>query len=186
MTRTLCATAALLAAALAAPTPAQAPPPPPPAGAQAAPEPGKMRAYRMERRQAFGNVSPEGRKVLVEALRMSKEDRAAIVAQRDRINALIGADRLDVAALRRAMDEERRLVQQQHARRQAAMLAAIQKLSAEDRKAFAADARHGRAMAEGRAEEWRRWAEEFRNRMRDMPPPPPPPPPPPSAGIDLD
>jgi hypothetical protein len=64
------------------------------------------------------------------------------------------------------------------------MLAAFQKLSAEDRKAFAADARQGRAMAEGRAEEWRRWAGELRNRMRDMPPPPPPPAAPP-PGMNL-
>jgi len=178
VTRSL--TLTLLAGLLAAPALAQTPPPPP--GAQAGPEPGAMRAYRMERRQAFGNVSPEGRRVLAEAMRMSKEDRTAIVAQRDRINALIGADRLDVAALRRAMDEERRLVDQQHARRQAAMLAAVQKLSPEDRKAFAADARAGRAMAEGRAAEWRKWAEDYRRRMRDMPPPPPPPPP--SPGVE--
>lgn len=171
MTRSLLA--AVLACALAAPALAQTPPPPP-AGPQAGPEPGTMRMHRMERRQAFGSVSPEGRKVLADAMRAAKADRAAIIAQRDRINALIAADRLDVPALRRAMEEERRLVDQQHARRQAAMLAAVQKLSAEDRKAFAADARQGRAMAEGRAAEWRKWAEEYRRRMRDMPPPPPP------------
>ncbi|MFN3371612.1 MAG: periplasmic heavy metal sensor [Sphingomonadaceae bacterium] len=175
----------MIAGALAAPALAQNPPPPP-AGAQAAPEPGPTRVYRMERRMGFGNVSPEGRKVLVEAMRMSKEDRAAIIAQRDRINELLAADRLDVAALRRAMEAERRLVDHHHARRQAAMLDAFQKLSAEDRKAFAADARRGRAMAEGRTEEWRRWAEEIRRRMRDLPPPPPAAPAAPSTGIDLD
>jgi hypothetical protein len=57
------------------------------------------------------------------------------------------------------MAEERRLVDAQHARRQAALLEAFQKLSAADRKAFAERALRGRAMAEERAAEWRRRVE---------------------------
>ncbi|MFN3592570.1 MAG: hypothetical protein ACK4TG_10325, partial [Thermaurantiacus sp.] len=78
----------------------------------------------------------------------------------------------------RAMEDERRLVDQMHAARQARMLAAFQKMSPEDRRTFAENATRGRQLAEGRAEEWRKWAEQFRERMRDMPPPPMPPAPP--------
>lgn len=171
MTKTLMA--ALLAGVLSAPALAQTPPPPPAAGAaQALPERPPMRGPgRAERGRAFGNMSPEGRQKLAEAMRAARMDRTEIIAQRDRINALIEADRLDVAALRRAMAEERRLVDQQHARRQEAMLSALQAMRVEDRKAFAASAREGRARAEGRAEAWRNWADRERPRRGDGPPP---------------
>jgi Spy/CpxP family protein refolding chaperone len=181
---------ALLAAAsalLAGPALAQAPAPP--AGALGASQPramgergprGPRTEVRQIRSQRFANISPEGRQVLAEAMRAETraEDRERMRVARDRINTLVAADRLDVSALRRAMEEERRLVDQQHAARQARMLAAFQRMSAEDRKAFAENATRGRQMAEGRAEEWRAWAEQFRQRMRDMPPPPMPPVPP--------
>jgi uncharacterized membrane protein len=140
----------LLATALllAAPALAQSPPPPDP----------QARAYRFQRGD-LASVSPEGRRILAQAIRGSREDRAAVMAARDRINQLAAADQLDVAALRRAMAEERRLVDAQHARRQAALLEAFQKLSAADRKAFAERALRGRAMAEERAAEWRRRVE---------------------------
>jgi Spy/CpxP family protein refolding chaperone len=174
----------LLTLALAAPALAQATPPAPPA-------PGTevrrgMRAHKFDHREAmFGNVSPEGRTILSEAMRTGRpEDRAQVQAARDRINSLIGADRLDMAALRKAMAEERALVDAQHARRQAALLEAVGKLSPADRKAFAEDAMKGRRQAEARAHAWRRWAEEYRRRMKDMPPPPMPPLPPEAPGID--
>jgi hypothetical protein len=81
------------------------------------------------------------------------------------------------------MADERRLVDQQHAARQAAMLEAMQKLSVADRKAFAADAMRGRRDIEARTEAWRKWAEEYRRRMKDMPPPPAPPTPTPDGAI---
>ncbi len=177
------ALALAVAALVAAPAFAQTPAPPAPAAP--AWTPGERAVHRDRHRgpggpgRMFGNVSEEGRAVLSAAMRSSTpEERAAVRAARDRVTALIAADRLDVAALRRAMEEERRLVDQQQARRQAALLEAVQKLSPADRKAFAADASRGRQMAESRAAEWRAWAEEYRRRMRDMPPPPAPPPPP--------
>lgn len=167
------------AALLAAPALAQASPPPPQPPAPPAATPGKGPRHALGGPRMFGNVSEEGRALLSAALRSSTpEDRAALRAARDRVNALIAADRLDVPALRRAMDEERRLVAQQQARRQAALLEAVQKLSLADRRAFAADAGKGRRKAERRAAEWRAWAEAYRQRLRDMPPPPPPPAPP--------
>ncbi|MFQ3595404.1 MAG: periplasmic heavy metal sensor [Sphingomonadaceae bacterium] len=177
-----------VAACLAAPALAQPAPPAPPAAPPAA-KSGERHAYARERKgprgtpRMFGNVSEEGRAVLSEAMRTTTpEDRAAVRAARDRVNALIAAERLDVPALRRAMEDERRLVSQLQARRQAALLEAVQKLSPADRKAFAEDAGKGRRMAEDRAAQWRQWAEEVRRRMADMPPPPsaPPPGPPPA------
>lgn len=183
---TLRRTALLAAAAILLSGPALAQNPPPPPGAaspkawgEAGPR-GPRGEMRQMRAQRFANISPEGRQILAEAMRAESraEDRQRMAAARDRIHALVAAERLDVAALRRAMEEERRLVDQMHAARQARMLAAFQKMSPEDRKAFAENATRGRRMAEGRAEEWRAWAEQFRERMRDMPPPPAPPVPP--------
>ena len=115
----------------------------------------------------FSSVSPEGRKILAEAMRGPAENNAAIRTARDKVNSVVGADKLDVNALKRAMDEERRLVDAQHARRQQALLAAIQKLAPEDRKAFAADAMKARINVERRTAEWRKGGE---NRRPDMPP----------------
>ena len=158
-------------AILAAPALAQAAPPAPPNIFEAGNE--RMRVMRMHGRDLWANVSPEGRAILRETLKGDPKDREATRAARDRINAIVGAERLDVAALRMAMEEERRLVDAQHASRQARMLAAIQKLSPADRKAFAEDARQGRARVEARTAEWRKWAQDYRSRMKDMPPPPP-------------
>jgi Spy/CpxP family protein refolding chaperone len=172
----MAATLALMAAPVLAQAAAPAPPAPPapPSVFEAGNE--RMRVMRMGRHAMWPNVSPEGRAILRETLKGDPKDREATRAARDRINAVVGAEKLDVAALRRAMDEERRLVDAQHAARQARMLAAIQKLSPADRKAFAEDARRGRADVEARTAEWRKWAQEFRGRMKDMPPPPPMPP----------
>lgn len=159
------ATAALLAAPALAQTAAPAAPATGPQKVE------RVRPMHMHRGPMFGNVSPEGRRILMEAMRGSTDNRAAVKAARDRINTLVGADRLDTAALKRAMDAERRLVDSEHARRQSAMLAAVQKLSAEDRKAFAADASKARADVEKRTIEWRRMAGS-RQGAPNMPPPP--------------
>lgn len=173
-------------ALMAAPALAQAAPPAPPAppsGFEAGNE--RRQVVRMHRQAMWANVSPEGRAILRETLRGDPKDREATRAARDRINAVVGAETLDVGALRKAMADERRLVDAQHAARQARMLAAIQKLSPADRKAFAEDARRGRADVEARTSEWRKWAQEYRNRVKDMPPPPPPPVPP-VPGTDIE
>ncbi|WP_448580364.1 hypothetical protein [Thermaurantiacus sp.] len=128
---------------------------------------------------SFGNVSPEGRAMLLDALRANQEaDRLALRKARDEVNRLIAADRLDLAAVRRAMAEERKLVSDQQARRQEAMLAVLPKLSEADRKAFAEAAMRGRENVDARADAWRKWADDVRARLRDVPPPPPPPAPP--------
>jgi Spy/CpxP family protein refolding chaperone len=162
---------AATAALLAAPVLAQAAPPAPAQGAEAPRERGYGK--RMHRQQMWANVSPEGRAILRETMRADPQDREATRAARDRINALVGAEKLDVGALRKAMADERRLVDAEHAGRQARMLAAIQKLSPADRKAFAEDARRARADVEARTAQWRKRAQGGQ-RTPDMPPPPPP------------
>ena len=158
------------AALIAAPALAQTANPPAHPAMQAAPGHEHGRAGRMHRAPMFQNMSPEGRKILTDAMRGTQEDRASVAAARDRINTLVGADRLDTGALKRAMSDERRLVDGQHAKRQEAMLAAVQKLSVEDRKAFAADASKARADVERRTAEWRKRAEDRRKGGRNMPP----------------
>jgi hypothetical protein len=147
--------AALLA--VASPVLAQPTPPAPPA-APVPPQP----------QMAFANVSPEGRALLRQAMAAGQQDRAALRASRDRVNALIAADRLDVAALGKAMAEERAIVDRQQSARQSALLAALQQMSTADRKAFAADAQRGRERAERRIMRWQGG--------NGAPPPPPPPP----------
>jgi uncharacterized membrane protein len=138
-----------IAALAAAPVMAQTAPPA--AGATAP----KVKMMRVHRGPMFGNVSAEGRAILRESMKSDPEGRAAVKAARDRINDLVAADRLDTAALKRAMEDERRLVDAQHAKRQASLLAAIQKLSPADRKAFAEDARKSRDEVEARVIRWR-------------------------------
>jgi Spy/CpxP family protein refolding chaperone len=144
----------LAATLLAAPAAAQSAPPAQPSAAATAAEP-QVRHMQMGRGMMFPSVSPEGRAILRETMRGDPADRQAIRAARDRINGLVGAERLDTVALKREMDAERRLVDSHHAKRQASMLAAIQKLSPADRKAFAADARRGRDRVEMRMRQWR-------------------------------
>ncbi len=162
--------APLAALLLATPAFAQSAPPVPPA-------PPMMKVYRHG--PMFGSMTPEGRKILSEAMQAyNKADRQALRDARDAINAQVAAERLDVAALRRAMEAERRLVDAQHAKRQAALLAALQKVSVEDRRAFAQDATRGRAEVEARTAEWRKRAEDIRIRHQERPASPTPPAPP--------
>lgn len=132
----------ILAALLALALPAAAQPAPPGKGPHAVP-------------LMFPNVSSEGRALLRQAMATSEADRAAVRAARERVNALIAADRLDVAALGKAMAEERALVDRQQAARQSALLVALQQMSAADRQAFAEDARRGRDRMEKRVMRWR-------------------------------
>lgn len=167
-----------MAALAAAPALAQTPPAP------VAPQAPRVFTYEMRggphqlsgpRRGAWAQISPEGRDILRGAMNPDRAvDRAAVKAARDRVNALLSADRLDVAALRRAMDDENRLVDAMRDKRRAAMLEAVQKLSVADRKAFAASAQMGRDRIERRVRVFRQ--------RGDMPMPPAPPAPPVAPG----
>jgi Spy/CpxP family protein refolding chaperone len=120
----------------------------------------------MERGMAMGDrmfpsMSEAGRATMREAMAAGgnrREERQKVEAVRDRMLTLVAADKLDVAALRRVMDEERALGEASRQQRQTAMLAAVQKLSPEDRKAFAADSRAMKARMDARMDGWRdRW-----------------------------
>jgi Spy/CpxP family protein refolding chaperone len=177
MSPKLIAVAALL---LAGPALAQMPPPPP--GMPAPPPGGEMRGGphgRMMGMRMFPSMSEAGRATIREAM-MAGDDRAAsrqkVEAAREKLLTALAADRLDIAAVKRAMEEERAVAEASRTAKQAAMLAAFQKLSPEDRKAFAADSRAMKARMEQRMDSWRdRW-QQRRGKAGDMPPPPPPPP----------
>lgn len=91
----------------------------------------------------LANLSPAGRRIMRDAMRIERSDadRAALTAARQRVLGLLEADRLDMAALRRAMAEERRLADKRQQQRQEEMLDAFGRLSTEDRKVFAAGMR---------------------------------------------
>ena len=104
----------------------------------------------------FAGMSEAGRAVMLNAMRGvdMRVGRLEVKAARDRMLAVLDAERLDMTALRRAMDDERAAValqQSQQAKRQAAMLAGFEQLSLADRRAFVADARALRERVEARA-----------------------------------
>lgn len=110
-------------------------------------------------RGAFSGMSEAGRTTMREVMRAGAEDRRAgrdaVRAARDRMLAVIEADQLDTAALKRAMDEERNVAMASHDRRQSAMLAGVSKLSIEDRKAFVSGARASREQMAARMDRMR-------------------------------
>ena len=117
----------------------------------------------------FEGMSGEGRVTLREAMtpRLTPQDREAVRAARQRVLTLLAADKLDVSAVRRAQAAERELVVKQHERQQEAMLAAYQKLSAADRKAFADGMRdREERMLEG-LKKARQRIDEMEKRMRE-------------------
>ncbi len=95
----------------------------------------------------FGALSDAGRATMIKAMRTTnpRADSTAMMEARDRMLALLGAERLDVAALKQAMDKERTTAMALTARHQSAMLAGFQQLAPTDRHAFVADARARRA-----------------------------------------
>lgn len=123
---------------------------------------GPMHGERMLRHGGLGRfsgLSEAGRATMREAMRGEREerreDREAVRVARDRMLAVLEAERLDTAALRRAMDEERERANASRERAQAALLAGFAKLSAADRRAFVADARAMRGRMEGRFRQFR-------------------------------
>lgn len=163
----------LLAALIAAPAFAQPAPPAPPA-----PQ-GMERGMHMGERM-FPSMSEAGRATMRAAMMTGgnrREDREKMEAVRDRMLTLVAADRLDVAAIKRVMDEERALGDASRQQRQTAMLGALQKLSPEDRKAFVADSRAMKSRMHARMDGWRgRMRERMQSRHMGQPPAPPAPP----------
>ncbi|WP_164157556.1 periplasmic heavy metal sensor [Sandarakinorhabdus rubra] len=161
----------LLASLAAAPLLAQpAPPAPPPAPGQHWGQHGGQHG-RMSQGM-FPSMSEAGRAIMREAMMAGgdrRENRARVEAAREKMLAAVEAERFDAGAVRRAMDEERALADASRKQRQAAMIAAFQKLTPEDRKAFAADSRAMKNRMEQRVQGWR---ERMRER-RGAPPSPP-------------
>ena len=141
-----------LAALLASATAASAQVTPTPPTAPRAPLPPLPPQMGM----AFGAMSEAGRTAMMAARRGDRDaDRAdhdRVRTARDRMLGLLGAERLDAAALKRAMDDEREAANAMKARRQAALFTAFQSLSVADRKAFVEDARNLRHRVERRVE----------------------------------
>jgi uncharacterized membrane protein len=178
---------AAAAIALAAPLAAQtAPPAASPAwGGPGGPGRHDMRGGGMDGMNpmaAFDALSPEGRKIMTDAMASARDQHRAdhdkIAAAREKMLAVLEADKLDVTALKRAMDEEQATSNAARDRMQAAMISGFTKLSVQDRKAFAAYARAMRNRMQARMERW----EQMRGKrgaggmdgMEMMPPPPPP------------
>lgn len=134
----------------------------------------------------FRQLSPEGRDTMRQAMAGGPRevDRAAVDAARKKMLDILAADRLDVAALRSAMSEERAIAARQQETHQASMLTAFQKLSAVDRKAFADSMRGMHMQMQMRMNGMGERMKGMHERMKgmpmmhggDMPPPPPPPP----------
>lgn len=120
---------------------------------------GAETAMERGRGNAFAGMSEAGQVTMRAAMRSGfegrPEERTKIRAARDKMLAVVEADRLDTAALKRAMDEERAIAAESHVRRQDAMLAGLSKLSVEDRKVFVAGARASRERVAGRLEQMR-------------------------------
>lgn len=169
---TLMAAGAALALAVAAPAFAQIPPTPPAPPMEKRDvlihrmTPGMKGFHHMDR---FEGMSVEGRAILRDAMKPkhNPQDRAAVRAARQRVLSLLAAERLDVAAVRRAQAAERELVVKQHERQQEAMLAAYQKLSSADRKAFAGSMRDREERMLESLKKARERIDEMEKRMRE-------------------
>jgi Spy/CpxP family protein refolding chaperone len=151
-----------------------------PALAQPAPPAGHMGTQHGGRHGGMGDrmfpsMSEAGRATMREAMMAAGDrrgDRARIESAREKMLAALETDQFDAAAVKRAMDEERAVAATTKQERQAAMLAALGKLSAADRKAFVADSRAMKSRMEERMKGWR---DRMRER-RGAPPAPPTPP----------
>lgn len=105
----------------------------------------------------FAGLSDAGRAIMYAAMKDAdpRGAREATGAARDRMLAILDADRLDVGALRRAMDDERESANAAKIRHQTAMIAGFQQLSLADRKAFVVNARAMRSRIEDRMGGWK-------------------------------
>ena len=178
----------LLAAALllaAAPVLAQTTttPAPAPGTASATPRgyvrdrPGPM---QMMHGGMFKTLSPAGKATMREAMKgdmaARQAEREAVKAARDRMLAVLEAERLDIAALKKAMADERAAANAGRERMQASMAAAFAKLSVADRRAFVTEARQMRTRMEERMKGWKKQRRRRHARTADavltcLPPP---------------
>ena len=160
MNRKLLLAALIAAPLMSAPLLAQAAPSAPPAGmAGAGPHAGHhMGGMGGGGMPMFPTMSEAGRKTVHEAMMAGgnrRDDRQKMAALREKMLIALEGERFDAASVKRAMDEERALAEATRDQRQSAMLAAFQKLSAEDRKAFVADSRAMKARMQQRMDGWR-------------------------------
>ncbi len=166
----------------AAPVLAQMPPPPPGSAPMVGmPGPDGAMGGRMGHgphgmmmgKRMFGDMSEAGRASMMEAMKAGadKGSHEQVKAARERMLAVLDTDRLDMGALKRAMDDERMTANANRERVQAAMLGGFAKLSVADRKAFVADARAMKSRMEERMGAWRG---KRGGPGGDMMPPPPP------------
>lgn len=157
MTRKLLLAALIAAPLITAPAFAQPAPPAPPAAHHAGPHHGA--GPKMGRHMGmFPSMSEAGRAIMRDAMMAGgnrRDDRQKVEAAREKMLAALEAERFDAGAVKRAMDEERNLADATRQQRQAAMLAAFQKLSPEDRKAFVTDSRAMKTRMQGRMDGWR-------------------------------
>ena len=160
------ATAVALLLSATAPTLAQSVPPVPPLTPM---PPAPHVKINSGHPRMFVELSPQGREIMREAMKAGydRDSKKAIKAARDRVLALIAADKLDVAAIRKAQAEERNLVMQKHARSQEAMLNAYQRLSLADRKAFAESMRDREDRMADHLKQARERIEQMEKRMRE-------------------
>nr|WP_295663162.1 hypothetical protein [Polymorphobacter sp.] len=120
---------------------------------------GRHSSWRGPRGQPlFGAMSDTGRATMLAAMKSTDPHmvHAATKAARDRMLAVLDADRLDPLALKRAMDDEREAASAAKLKQQGALLVAFQQLSLADRRAFVADARAMRSRMDNRMAEMRK------------------------------
>ncbi len=102
-----------------------------------------QRQIRLEWKAPFEGMSPQGAAVIAEAMQAQRipSNAEEVRRARQKVLDLISAEKLDIDAIRKAQAEERSLAIKEHARAQEQMLKAYQRLSLQDRRAFAAGMR---------------------------------------------
>jgi uncharacterized membrane protein len=95
--------------------------------------------YRFEWKAPFADMSPQGAAIIAEAMQAQRipSNAEEVRNARQKVLDLISAEKLDIDAIRKAQAEERSLAIKEHARAQEKMLKAYQRLSLQDRRAFA-------------------------------------------------
>lgn len=96
------------------------------------------RAMQNKRASAWHGLSEEGRAILRDAAKPERTiPRKDLQEARAKIYDLMAADKLDLNALKNAMDAQKKIQSDQQERRQQWQLEILQKLSAADRKVYA-------------------------------------------------
>ncbi|MBB4631863.1 hypothetical protein [Sphingosinicella soli] len=99
----------------------------------------QKQGHRLEWKAPFAEMSPQGAAIIAQALQAQRipSNAEEVRKARQKVLDLISAERLDIDAIRKAQAEERALAIKEHARAQEKMLKAYQRLSLQDRRAFA-------------------------------------------------